>query len=179
MHRAVSGYSKGMRQRVKIAQAIAHRPELLVLDEPLTGTDPVVRADLQRAIRGFAEDGGTVLISSHILHEVEEMTSQVLVLYRNRLLADGAISELRDLMEDVPHRIKVRCDRPRDLARALFAAVDISGIEVAERSLEAHTRDPVALYQALPGIVAAAGVQVQEIAAEDVDLTSVFAYLTR
>lgn len=175
----VRTFSKGMRQRVKIAQAFVHDPDLLVLDEPLTGTDPLVRQDLQQAIREFAARGGSVLVSSHVLHEVEALTSRVLVLYGNRMLAYGEVQELRALMEDIPHRIRIRCDRPRDLARAIFAATDIRALDVGPDALEARTHDPAGFYRALPGVIAGSTVRVDEIAAEDVDLASVFAYLTR
>ncbi len=178
MNRAVSGFSKGMRQRVKIAQAIAHDPELLILDEPLTGTDPIVRRDLQAAIKKFADDGGTVLVSSHILYEIEQLTSRVIVLYNNRLLADGEVRELREAMADVPHQVRVQCDRPRELARALFAATELIGIEVGDGRLKAGTRDPVALYAAITTLTAELGVQVTDISADDVDLAAVFEYLT-
>ena len=175
----VRTFSKGMRQRVKIAQAIAHDPELLILDEPLTGTDPLVRRDLQDAIQRFAAGGGSVLVSSHILHEVEALTSRVLMLFGGRMRAFGEVRELRGLMEEIPHRIRIRCDRPRDLARAVFAVADVRALEVTETAIEARTHDPAAFYRALPGAIAAAAVRVDEIVPEDVDLQSVFAYLTR
>ncbi len=177
--RPVRTFSKGMRQRVKLAQAVAHGPELLILDEPLTGTDPVVRRDIQEGIRGFAAAGGSVLVSSHVLHEVEALTTRIVVLVGGRLVADGDVRELRDLMEDIPHRILVRCDRPRDLARALFAAVELQGVEIGPEGLEARTRDPAGLYAALPAAVAGTGVTVAEVRPEDVDIQAVFSYLIR
>ena len=101
------------------------------------------------------------------------------MLYGNRLLAHGQIAELRALMNDIPHKIRLRCDRPRDLARALFQALDFEGIEIRTGGLEAHTTDPAALYRRLPAIIAESGVQVDEVTPDDVDLESVFAYLTR
>jgi ABC-2 type transport system ATP-binding protein len=178
MGRAVSGFSKGMRQRVKIAQAIAHDPQLLVLDEPLTGTDPIVRRDLQQAIKSFADEGGTVLVSSHILYEIEQLTSRVIVLYNNRLLADGEVRELREAMRDVPNRVRIDCDRPRALARALFAATEVLGIDVDDTGCTASTRTPAELYGALTTLAAAEGIHVTGISADDLDLAAVFEYLT-
>ncbi|MHC5020065.1 MAG: ABC transporter ATP-binding protein [Planctomycetota bacterium] len=178
MGRAVSGFSKGMRQRVKIAQAIAHDPQLLILDEPLTGTDPIVRRDLQQAIKAFADDGGTVLVSSHILYEIEQLTSRVIVLYNNRLLADGEVRELREAMRDVPNRVRIECDRPRALARALFAATEVLGIDVDDTGCTASTRTPAELYGALTTLAAAEGIHVTSITADDLDLAAVFEYLT-
>src|SRR5436190_6442772 len=107
MNRAVRGYSKGMRQRTKLAQALVHEPRVLFLDEPLTGTDPVARRDMIEVIRGLAAGGCSVLVSSHVLHEVHALTAQIVMLHRGRLVAEGHVREIRDLIDQHPHRIRL------------------------------------------------------------------------
>ena len=110
----IGGYSKGMRQRVKLAQAIAHDPEVLLLDEPLTGMDPVTRRRTIRLIKDWAARGKTVVVSSHILHEIEAMTSTILLIHNGRILAEGDVHQIRDLIDEHPHTVHVRAAQPRD-----------------------------------------------------------------
>src|SRR5207249_91626 len=121
MNRAIRGYSKGMRQRTKLAQALVHEPRVLFLDEPLSGTDPVARRDLIDAILGFGRAGRTVLVSSHVLHEVQSLTSYIVLLNKGRLVAEGNVRQIRDLMDKYPHRIVLVADNYRTLAARAVA----------------------------------------------------------
>ena len=115
----IGAYSKGMRQRVKLAQAIVHDPELLILDEPLSGMDPIMRRRTIRLIRDWARAGKSVVVSSHILHEIESMTSNILLINNGRIVAEGNVHQIRDLIDEHPHRVFIRAERP---ARARAAA---------------------------------------------------------
>ena len=115
----MGGYSKGMRQRVKLAQSIAHDPEVLLLDEPVTGMDPVNRRRVIELVRRLGREGKTVLVSSHILHEVEAMTRRVLLIHNGRILAEGDVREIRDLLDEHPHTVALRAREPRRLAEAI------------------------------------------------------------
>ena len=117
--RKVGGYSKGMRQRVKLAQALAHDPEVLLLDEPVSGMDPVNRRRVVDLVKRLGREGKTVVVSSHILHEVEAMTRRVLLIHNGRILAEGDVREIRDLMDEHPHTVSLRARNPRALAQAV------------------------------------------------------------
>ena len=129
MNRAIRGYSKGMRQRTKIAQALVHGPRVLFLDEPLSGTDPVARRDLVDVIRGLGAAGCTVLVSSHVLDEVQVLTPNIVLLHRGRLVAEGHVRDIRDLIDQHPHRIVLVGDKPRALAARLAGCDDVVGIQ--------------------------------------------------
>src|SRR5438067_2753645 len=152
MNRALRGYSKGMRQRTKLAQSLVHGPRVLFLDEPLSGTDPVARRDLVEVIRGLGATGCTVLVSSHVLHEVQALTPNIALLHRGRLVAEGHVRDIRDLIDKHPHRIVLVCDRYRELAARLAACADVDGIKFLEREsgLLVETRQPDAFYARLP-----------------------------
>ena len=111
-HKRIGAYSKGMRQRIKLAQALAHDPEVLILDEPLTGLDPVARRRIVELVRELGEQGRTILVSSHVLHEVEAMTPRIVLLHQGRVLARGTIEEIRSLLDQYPHRIVLRSQNP-------------------------------------------------------------------
>ncbi len=178
--RKVGGYSKGMRQRVRIAQAVAHDPEVLFLDEPLTGLDPVGRRELRTLFRSLAERGTSILLSSHVLHEVEATTDRILLLHRSRLLAEGTVQEIRDLLDEHPRSVEVSCDRPRDLARSLLAHAAVEGVRVAgDGTIVVQSRDPAALYPALVRTVVEEGHAVTRMESPDDDLEAVFRYLVR
>src|SRR5262249_7467290 len=108
-HRAIRGYAKGMRQRIKVAQAVVHEPQVVFLDEPMTGTDPVARRDLMDVILRLADEGASVLVSSHVLHEVQTLTPNIILLNHGRLVAEGNIRQIRDLIDQDPHRILLGC----------------------------------------------------------------------
>src|SRR5438477_7144541 len=179
MHRAIRGYSKGMRQRTKLAQALVHGPRVLFLDEPLTGTDPVARRDLIDVIRGLGATGCSVLVSSHVLHEIRALTPRVVLLHRGRLVAEGHVREIRDLIDKHPHRIVLVCDKYRDLAAKLSTYPDVDGIKFLEResSLLVETRQPDAFYARLPSLAVADGAGVREVYSDDDNLEAVFKYL--
>jgi ABC-2 type transport system ATP-binding protein len=179
MNRAIRGYSKGMRQRTKLAQALVHEPRVLFLDEPLTGTDPVARRDMTDVIRGLAAAGCSVLVSSHVLHEVQALTPNVVLLHRGRLVAEGNVREIRDLIDKHPHRIVLVGDHPRALAARLAEFEDVVGIEFLDRGagLRVETRQPDAFYGRLPGLALEDGLALREVFSEDDNLEAVFKYL--
>jgi ABC-2 type transport system ATP-binding protein len=177
--RRISTYSKGMRQRTKLAQALAHEPELLVLDEPLSGTDPVGRREIMDVIVGLGRGGASVLVSSHVMHEVEAMTHRFLLIYGGRVLAAGDVQEIRRLLDDIPHHVRIVCDAPRALARRLAGEAQVQGLTVDEArgELLVSTRAPHALFAALPEHAHEAGVAVLELYSSDESLDAVFGYL--
>jgi len=179
MHRPIGEYSKGMRQRTKIAQAIAHDPEFLILDEPLTGTDPICRREIMDLVIELGRRGKSILVASHVLHEVQAMTDQFVLVHGGRILASGRVQEIRSLMNQFPHRITIRCDDPRGLARAVLDALPLDGLEIepARGELVVSTRDPAAFYAGLPDLVQRAGCRVHELLSADDKLDAVFHYL--
>jgi ABC-2 type transport system ATP-binding protein len=175
--RRIRTYSKGMRQRVKLAQAIAHEPAVLVLDEPLTGMDPVARRRMIDLVHTFAARGTSVIVSSHILHEVEAMTNRVILIYQGRVRAVGTREEIRGLLGKYPHQVRIRSGRARDLARALLDLPGVAGIRLDDGSVRIDTTDPEALYERLPRCVLEEGLPVDGLEAEDVGLDAIFDYL--
>jgi ABC-2 type transport system ATP-binding protein len=133
MGRAIRGYSKGMRQRTKLAQALVHGPRVLFLDEPFTGTDPVARRDLIEVIRGLGAAGHSVLVSSHVLHEIHALTQNIALLHRGRLVAEGNVRQIRDLIDQHPHRIVLVCDDYRALAAKVVGWDDVEGVKLMAR----------------------------------------------
>jgi ABC-2 type transport system ATP-binding protein len=177
-HRRVRGFSKGMRQRTKLATAIVHDPDFLLLDEPLTGVDPVARADIVERIRRLGATGKTIVVSSHVLYEIEALTPEIVVIYRGQVLAEGNVYEIRKLIDRHPHRIRVECDRPRDVASALATADHVARIVFERGSVLIETRDPDRCYDELAAAVLEHGVQVTALDSPDNNLGAVFAYLT-
>jgi ABC-2 type transport system ATP-binding protein len=178
--RRLPAYSKGMRQRVKVAQAIVHDPAVLVLDEPLTGLDPRQRADLVGLFRRLGSEGRCVIVSSHVLGEVERLGSQVLVMSQGRLAAAGDFRELRALMDDRPMRIRVRTDRPRQLAGALLEAGTAVGARLdGDDLLELDTTDARALAHALAPVARDRHARLFEVHPLDADLEGVFRYVVQ
>jgi ABC-2 type transport system ATP-binding protein len=179
MGRAIRGYSKGMRQRTKLAQALVHDPRVLFLDEPLTGTDPVARRDLSDVIRRLGQEGKSILVSSHVLHEVQAMTPNIILLNRGRLVAEGHVRQIRDLIDKHPHRIVLVCDNYRALAAKVVTFEDVVGLKfLPERNgLVAETHRPDEFYGRLPELSLADGTAIQEVYSEDDNLEAVFKYL--
>ena len=178
--RRLPTYSKGMRQRVKVAQAMVHDPAVLVLDEPLTGLDPRQRADMVALFRRLGSEGRCVIVSSHVLDEVERLGSQVLVMSQGRLAAAGDFRELRALMDDRPMRIRVRTDRPRELAGALLEAGRAVGVRLdGDDVLELDTRDARALARALAPVARDRNARLFEVRSLDADLEGVFRYVVQ
>jgi ABC-2 type transport system ATP-binding protein len=175
--RPISEYSKGMRQRIKFAQALAHDPEVVFLDEPLNGTDPVGRHHLIDLVRELGDQDKTVVVSSHILEEIERMTSDILLIHKGRVLADGNIYEIRELIDEHPHTIYVDCDEPRAFARELLDFEDIVRVEFTDGGFRVATRDPNACYERLPRLALDRGFQLHGMTSPDNDLNAVFRYL--
>jgi ABC-2 type transport system ATP-binding protein len=178
-NRVVRGYSKGMRQRTKLAQALVHGPEVLFLDEPLTGTDPVARRDLMDVIHRLAGEGKSVLVSSHVLHEVEALTPNIVLLNRGRLVAEGHVRDIRELIDKYPHHIVLVSDEYRKLAARLLEWEDVEGIKVMakESGVMVETRSPDAFYRRLPELSLEPGLAIREVYSDDDNLEAVFKYL--
>jgi ABC-2 type transport system ATP-binding protein len=178
--RRLPSYSKGMRQRVKVAQAIVHDPSVLVLDEPLTGLDPRQRMDLVGLFRRLGGEGRCVIVSSHVLDEVQRLGSQVLVMSQGRLAAAGDFHELRALMDDRPLKIRVRSDRPRELAGALLETGAAVGVKLDGGDLlEIDTTDARALAHAIAPLARERGARLYEVSPLDADLEGVFRYVVQ
>ena len=175
--RPLSAYSKGMRQRVKLAQAVVHDPEIVVLDEPLEGLDPRQRLRAIALFRRLGDEGRTVIVSSHVLDEVERFGSRILVIAQGRLVAEGPYADIRNLMDDRPRLLRLGTDRPRALAAGLITASVVEGTRVHETTVEVETHDAPALRRAVAGVARDCDARLLEVVALDEDLESVFAYL--
>lgn len=176
--RPIAQYSKGMRQRVKLAQALVHEPELLLLDEPLTGLDPRQRLHMTELIRSLGQSGVCVVVSSHVLEEVERLGSRVMVIAQGRLAAQGDFHEIRALMDDRPHRIRVRSSDPRMLGSVLLTGSGIAGLEVVDDStIVVDTEDAAQFRRTIAGVAKDVDVRLLEVQPLDDDLESVFKYL--
>jgi ABC-2 type transport system ATP-binding protein len=178
MGRALRGFSKGMRQRAKLAQAMVHDPDVLLLDEPLTGCDPVARASIVRKVDELGKRGKTILVSSHILPEVEAMTSEMVLIHQGKIRARGNVRRIRALIDEHPHRIRVTCDRPRDLARLMIDEPHVVRVIFEGASVVFETQAPDACYDVLARKALEAGIHVTGLTSPDDDLQAVFAYLT-
>ena len=178
MHRRVRGFSKGMRQRTKLATAIAHDPALILLDEPLTGVDPIARADIVERIRALAKAGKTVVVSSHVLYEIEALTSEIVVIHRGQVLAEGNVYEIRKLIDRHPHRIRVECDKPRVIASAIAGEDHVARIAFERQTVVIETRDPDRCYDQIAAAVLASDITVTALGSPDNNLGAVFEYLT-
>ena len=178
--RPVRAYSKGMRQRVKVAQAIVHDPPILLLDEPLTGLDPRQRLHMVDLFRRLGGEGRCVIVSSHVLEEVERFGSRVLVMAQGRLAAEGDFHAIRDLMDDRPHRLRVRTDRPRQLAAGLVATGAAVGVHVdGDGIVLADTVDAPGFRRLVVSVAREQGARLLEVTPLDDDLESVFRYLVQ
>lgn len=176
--RPLRTYSKGMRQRVKVAQALVHDPDVLVLDEPLNGMDPRQRMRTIALFRDLAAAGRCVIVSSHVLAEVERFGSRILLLAQGRLAAEGDFHDVRNLMDDRPRRVRLRTDRPRALGAALLAGGAADGVDLdGSDGLAVHTRDVVAFRGAVAVTARQVGARLYEVVPVDEDLESVFRYL--
>jgi len=175
--RPIGTYSKGMRQRIKVAAALVHDPEVLILDEPFNGTDPRQRLQLMELFRSMAAAGRTIVVSSHILEEVERLADRVLVIYAGRLAAAGEFRALRRMMTDRPHPFTVRSSDDRALAAALILQPFVRGVEFADGCLEVRTTEFGAFTRALPRLARERRIRLTEVRPADETLESVFAYL--
>ena len=178
-HRNVRGYSKGMRQRIKLAHAICHRPTILVLDEPLNGLDPMARAETIALFRQLADEGRHVIVSSHILHEVDKISDQVILLIHGYVVAEGKIQGVRSEVTEHPVQIMVRCSQPGRLASHLIREDHVVEVKIHDdgSGLHLRTRDPDSLYLLLNRVVLEHGVEIESVAPADEDVHSVYQYL--
>jgi ABC-2 type transport system ATP-binding protein len=176
----IGAYSKGMRQRVKLAQALVHDPELLILDEPLAGMDPIGRRKTIRLIRDWAREGKSILVSSHILHEIESMTSNILLINNGRILAEGNVHQIRDLIDTHPHTVSIRADDPRGLAREFLKQAEVLSLRFEPGAVIVETAKPDEFYAGLTELVASGGCgPVEELTSPDDNLQAVFQYLVK
>jgi ABC-2 type transport system ATP-binding protein len=177
--RKIGAYSKGMRQRVKLAQAIVHDPEVLILDEPLSGMDPVGRRRTIRLIKEWGRQGRTVIVSSHILHEIESMTSNILLINNGRILAEGNVHQIRDLIDTHPHTVFIRSSDPRALARRFLANDDVISLRFEEGAVVVQTAAPDGFYARLTDLAAGGEADINEVTSPDDNLQAVFQYLVK
>jgi ABC-2 type transport system ATP-binding protein len=176
----IGAYSKGMRQRIKLAQAIAHDPELLILDEPLAGMDPLARRRTIRLIREWAREGRSVLVSSHILHEIEAMTADILLINNGRILAEGNVHQIRELIDEHPHTVHVRASDPRALARQFLTEDDVRSLRFEDDAVIVETVKPDAFYMRLTSLAASGDLgEIREVTSPDDNLQAVFQYLVK
>ena len=175
----IGAYSKGMRQRIKLAQAIAHDPRLLVLDEPLAGLDPLGRRRTIGLVKAWARAGRSIIVSSHILHEVELMTPNILLIDHGRILAEGDVHQIRDLIDEHPHKVRIKTPAPRALARRLLDLPDVIGLSFEEDRIVVDTGRPDDFYSTLTAIAAEGEVAVDEVTSPDDNLQAVFSYLVK
>ncbi|HEX3877450.1 MAG TPA: ABC transporter ATP-binding protein [Bryobacteraceae bacterium] len=175
--RACAAYSKGMRQRIKLAQAIAHDPRVVVLDEPLNGLDPMARAETIDLFQHWGQEGRHVIVSSHILHEVDRISDQVILLSHGYVVAEGQIQGVRSEVKEQPMQIVVRCDRPNDLAARLFQEGHLVEAKLAQGSLLLRTRDADSFYLLLNRVILDSGLVVESVAPADDDVNAVYQYL--
>jgi ABC-2 type transport system ATP-binding protein len=176
----IGAYSKGMRQRVKLAQALVHDPELLILDEPLTGMDPIMRRRTIRQIKDWAKAGKSILVSSHILHEVESMTSNILLINNGRIVAEGNVHQIRDLIDTHPHTIFIRAQDPKALARTLLVDDGVISLRFEPGALVVETARPDAFYARLTDLAASGeSGTIDEVTSPDDNLQAVFRYLVK
>ncbi len=179
MDRRIGTYSKGMRQRAKVAGALVHDPRVLLLDEPFNGMDPRQRMDMMDLLRSMAAQGRTILVSSHILEELHHLADSVMVVVAGRLAASGHYREIRRLMTDRPHTFVLRSSDDRRLAVALLAEPSVSGVELGGDGLSVRAAERGAFALALPRVARDSGVTLFELRPTDESLESVFSYLVQ
>jgi len=176
--RPLGSYSKGMRQRIKLAQALVHDPDLLVLDEPLNGVDPVGRSELVEVFVALAARGKAIVVSSHILDEMDRLAQQVVFLCRGRVLASGTLPEIREMLADYPLRVRVASDRPRELAVRLVAAACVQAVQLqGEHELLLQVQRPNEFFRVLAQTVADGGFQVDRMQTTDTSAEAIFDYV--
>ncbi len=178
-NKRIGGYSKGMRQRIKLAQAIAHDPQVLFLDEPLNGMDPLGRRSTMDMVKRLGGEGKTVVVSSHVLHEVEEMTDTILLINHGRLLAEGNIYEIRRLIDTHPLQVTIRCDKVNVLTTKLLEFEDVLSVnfERERNQLTVETNRPDDFHLRLPKIALESHVTIYSLWSPDENLDAVFDYL--
>jgi len=177
--RKIRSYSRGMRQRVKFAQAVAHDPEIIILDEPLSGLDPLGKRRLIRLVKDFQSEGKTIIVSSHVLPEIEAMTSRIVMIHQGKILAQGDIHSIRDLIESYPHMISLKCADARAVAARFVHDTSILKMSFGTdgRSLVVETYKRDAFFSRLQAVVLEDGIEVEELTSPDDNLQAVFDYL--
>jgi ABC-2 type transport system ATP-binding protein len=179
MYDPIDEYSRGMRQRIKLAQALAIKPDILFLDEPMIGLDPKGREEMYALVRHLGREGYPVLVSSHILYEIERVTDNVVLLYDGAMLAQGRVREIRALIDKHPHTISVGADDPRGLSKGFVDAPGTLSIEYGEGKVIVRTRDPNACYQHLNDAALNGSIAIESIHCSDDSLQAVFDYLVK
>lgn len=177
--RKVAGYSKGMRQRIRLAQSIAHEPQVMILDEPLNGLDPMARAETIRIFRELAREGMHLIISSHILHEVDTMSDRVVLINNGYILAEGGVTGVREEIEDHPMQVMIRCNLPRELAAQVFAAPHVveAQLHPDRQGLFVKTTNPDELFLMMNRLAIESSVVIESVTPVDDDLAAVYHYL--
>jgi ABC-2 type transport system ATP-binding protein len=181
-NKKIGAYSKGMRQRVKLAQALVHDPQLLILDEPLSGMDPIGRRKTIRLIREWGRAGKSILVSSHILHEIESMTSNILLINNGRILAEGNIHQIRELIDKHPHSVYVRAEHPQRIARQFLETPedDVRSMRFEPGAVVVETGKPDAFYARVTQMAASGEFgRIDEVTSPDDNLQAVFQYLVK
>lgn len=177
--RVIKSYSRGMRQRLKFAQAIAHNPEIMILDEPLNGLDPLGRRKIIKLIKSYGKEGRTIIVSSHVLPEIEAMTKRIILIHQGKVFAQGDIHYIRDLIETHPHIISIKCSDPRKLASKIihedYVLKVYFGASPDSILVETNNRDK--FFSRLPSLFIENDIEVQEITSPDDNLQAVFDYL--
>lgn len=178
-NKRISAYSLGMRQRLKIAAGILHNPDLLVLDEPLRAVDPLWRVKIIKLIKQFEKEGKTVIVSSHILPEIESMTNNITLIHQGKIFAHGDIQEIRGLIDTHPHQVSIHCNKPRLLAEKLIRCDYVLNIHFNDNGnnvmIETNNRD--SFFDSLLKIILETGLEVEEMTSPDDNLQAVFDYL--
>ncbi|MDH5706071.1 MAG: ABC transporter ATP-binding protein [Candidatus Aminicenantes bacterium] len=177
--RVIKSYSRGMRQRLKFAQAIAHDPEIIVLDEPLNGLDPLGRRKIIRLIKSYKGEGRTIMVSSHVLPEIEAMTKRIILIHQGKIFAQGDIHYIRDLIETHPHIISIKCNDPRRLASNFIQEEFVLNVKFssAEKTLLVETNNRDKFFSLIPSLSVKNNIEVEEITSPDDNLQAVFDYL--
>jgi ABC-2 type transport system ATP-binding protein len=179
-NKKIGAYSKGMRQRVKMAQAIAHDPDLLILDEPLAGMDPIARRKTIRMIKEWGRAGRSIIVSSHILHEIESMTANILLINQGRILAEGNVHQIRDLIDEHPHTVYIKADQTRALAREFLTQDDVLSLKFEDEAVVVQTGRPDVFYARLTELAASGELgTIHEVTSPDDNLQAVFQYLVK
>lgn len=177
--RVIKSYSRGMRQRLKFAQAIAHKPEIIILDEPLNGMDPLGRRKIIKLIKSYEREGKTIIVSSHVLPEIEAMTKRIILIHQGKIFAQGNIHYIRDLIDTHPHIVSIKCSNPRELASRFIHEEYVLKIHFgsASDSLLVETNNRDKFFSLLPSIFLKNDIEVREITSPDDNLQAVFDYL--
>lgn len=174
MHRPISSYSRGMRQRTKLAQAIAHNPDFLILDEPFSGLDPVGRHELTAVLLDWIGMGKSLLFASHVLHEIESITQSFLLICGGRLLASGTAEDVHAMMVGLPNEIALRSNQPHALASLLLREQVVDSVRIVDQTVSVATPQPARLYEHLPAWLQSSGIEVSEMHSADESLQALF-----